>query len=210
MRGLILPFAVFLVACGSNPDKNKQADTAVVENKNTPNTGYEADMMNWRHAKDNAFADPQQSPFDLATESFHGLNYFDVSESWVVLCHFYPAKTKENGHITDSKGGLRNYVTAGTLAFKKDNKDLKLTAFFEDSSQQVLFIMFRDSTNGNETYEGGRYMEAELPHGSDVVKLDFNRAYNPFCHYNHNYSCPIVPKENFLNIAVAAGEKKYR
>jgi uncharacterized protein (DUF1684 family) len=39
--------------------------------------------------------------------------------------------------------------------------------------------------------------------------LDFNRAYNPYCAYNENYSCPIPPRENRLPIAITAGEKVY-
>jgi uncharacterized protein (DUF1684 family) len=43
------------------------------------------------------------------------------------------------------------------------------------------------------------------PNGQLVV--DFNRAYNPYCAYNENWSCPLVPPENRLNIAIRAGEK---
>jgi uncharacterized protein (DUF1684 family) len=39
--------------------------------------------------------------------------------------------------------------------------------------------------------------------------IDFNLAYNPFCVYNDDYSCPIPPKENYLDIAIKAGEKNY-
>ncbi|MCL2877903.1 MAG: DUF1684 domain-containing protein, partial [Acidobacteria bacterium] len=39
--------------------------------------------------------------------------------------------------------------------------------------------------------------------------LDFNRAYNPYCTYNPEYSCPSPPKENTLPVPIRAGEKKY-
>jgi uncharacterized protein (DUF1684 family) len=42
----------------------------------------------------------------------------------------------------------------------------------------------------------------------DEYLLDFNQAYNPFCAYNPNFTCPLVPAENDLPIAVRAGEKK--
>ena len=41
------------------------------------------------------------------------------------------------------------------------------------------------------------------------VILNFNLAYNPYCAYNYKYSCPIVPLENDLPIAILAGVKKY-
>jgi uncharacterized protein (DUF1684 family) len=75
-----------------------------------------------------------------------------------------------------------------------------------------------DATSGTETYDAGRYVEAErLPNGK--VLLDFNAAYNPYCAYNeppslsvghepHVWSCPIPPKENRLKVPIRAGEKK--
>ena len=44
---------------------------------------------------------------------------------------------------------------------------------------------------------------------ANKVTIDFNKAYNPYCAYNHEYSCPIVPLENDLNIEINAGVKKF-
>ncbi len=41
----------------------------------------------------------------------------------------------------------------------------------------------------------------------DLIELDFNLAYFPYCAYNDKYTCPIPPKENALNIEIRAGEK---
>jgi uncharacterized protein (DUF1684 family) len=92
-----------------------------------------------------------------------------------------------------------------------------------------LFVPFRDKTTGQETYPGGRYMELHVESaertdaesssgaGSDsrngqltdgaVVPLDFNLAYNPFCAYSDAYVCPLAPRENWLEVAVRAGER---
>jgi uncharacterized protein (DUF1684 family) len=69
--------------------------------------------------------------------------------------------------------------------------------------------MFRDATNGKETYEGGRYIEMDVPEEKGKVFLDINMAFNPYCHYSHRYSCPVIPPEIKLNFEVKAGEKKY-
>ena len=73
-----------------------------------------------------------------------------------------------------------------------------------------LFLPFKDKTNANGSYGGGRYIDIKI---SDIengkVILDFNKAYNPWCAYSDGYSCPIPPKENHLKIAVTAGEKEY-
>jgi uncharacterized protein (DUF1684 family) len=71
-----------------------------------------------------------------------------------------------------------------------------------------LFLPFSDLTSGNETYIGGRYIDLRIPYG-DTIAIDFNQAYNPYCAYNRKYSCPIVPLENDLPIAIRAGVKKF-
>ena len=80
---------------------------------------------------------------------------------------------------------------------------------FKAEGQQTLFLSFKDLTNGKETYGAGRYLDIEEPTQETFVLLDFNKAYNPYCAYNDNYSCPFPPEENYLNVTIKAGEKKY-
>jgi uncharacterized protein (DUF1684 family) len=80
-----------------------------------------------------------------------------------------------------------------------------------DKYKDHLFIPFTDMSSGEETYEGGRYIDLTM---NDIKNnkfvIDFNKAYNPYCAYVSNvYNCPIPPKENRLKIFVKAGEKKY-
>jgi hypothetical protein len=42
-----------------------------------------------------------------------------------------------------------------------------------------------------------------MPKGNTIA-IDFNKSYNPYCAYNYKYSCPKVPLENDLNIAIKA------
>ncbi|MFN2197412.1 MAG: DUF1684 domain-containing protein, partial [Anaerolineales bacterium] len=63
-----------------------------------------------------------------------------------------------------------------------------------------------DALAGQETYGAGRYLEPEeLEDGRFLI--DFNLAYNPYCAYNENWSCPLTPFENRLKVPVRAGEK---
>ncbi|MFL5802483.1 MAG: DUF1684 domain-containing protein [Roseiflexaceae bacterium] len=39
--------------------------------------------------------------------------------------------------------------------------------------------------------------------------VDFNLAYNPYCAYSEDYSCPSPPAENRLAVPIRAGEKVY-
>ncbi|MBP6826735.1 MAG: DUF1684 domain-containing protein, partial [Saprospiraceae bacterium] len=75
-----------------------------------------------------------------------------------------------------------------------------------------LFLPFKDTTNGDTTYGGGRYLDLRLDNiGSDqMMEIDFNKAYNPWCAYSDGYNCPIPPATNHLEMAVEAGEKVFR
>ena len=70
----------------------------------------------------------------------------------------------------------------------------------------ALFIPFKDKTNGKETYEGGRYIDAGILSGYKMV-LDFNMTYFPSCAYNEKFVCALPPRENMLEIEIPAGER---
>ena len=104
------------------------------------------------------------------------------------------------------------YSHYATLTAKVFGAEVRLKAFRREDPDVIrdfLLIPFKDSTNGTETYGGGRYIEIELPVSSEVV-LDFNRSINPWCAYDPQYACPIPPRENHLQLAIRAGEKVYR
>ena len=85
----------------------------------------------------------------------------------------------------------------------------KITQVFEERNGNVLSLMFADETSARSTYGGGRYVELKKD-SNKAITIDFNMAYNPFCHFNDEYSCPIPPKENLMTIPIAAGEKLYK
>ena len=103
----------------------------------------------------------------------------------------------------------------GILTFKIKGYEYRLKIYQSKTSlsdnQETLFLPFLDKTNGFESYVGGRYLDLKIPK-SDTVLIDFNKAYNPYCVYNENFSCPIVPRDNFLPIKIRAGvmyDEKY-
>jgi uncharacterized protein (DUF1684 family) len=97
---------------------------------------------------------------------------------------------------------------AGQLRFSVKGQELTLTAFVEASDRQMnrLFVPFRDTTNGIETYPAGRYLDLERT-ATGLYDLDFNRAYHPYCYYNASYDCPYPPAENRLATPIRAGER---
>jgi uncharacterized protein (DUF1684 family) len=75
-----------------------------------------------------------------------------------------------------------------------------------------VFIPFRDTTSGTETYGAGRYLldtikGADLGGSGDRLVLDFNYAYHPSCAYDPRWSCPLAPPANRLAVPVRAGER---
>ncbi|MFT3743971.1 MAG: DUF1684 domain-containing protein [Pyrinomonadaceae bacterium] len=116
-----------------------------------------------------------------------------------------------------SSGRTKKFVKFGILKFKFSGKPYSLSVYQIDKESRakfpeyadLLFVPFRDLTNRTETYGGGRYIDIKMPTG-DTTILDFNLAYNPNCAYGSDkYNCPIPPRENTLNVALTAGEKRY-
>jgi uncharacterized protein (DUF1684 family) len=163
-----------------------------------------------RRGKDNEFASSKNSPFADLSQDFEGLKYFPVHEKWRVAVSWIQSDTTYVKKIVDSKGGVRNYRYEGEFGFELEGKQLKLPVWTDEKYPETLFLMFRDKTNGIETYGGGRYIEMQRPLKGETVYLDFNMAFNPYCHYNHNYSCPVIPASGHtLDLNIRAGEKLY-
>lgn len=107
------------------------------------------------------------------------------------------------------------YVKYGELHFDLQGRRFLLNIYQNieliktEGYEDYLFLPFSDETNGVETYGGGRYIDAAIPEG-DSLTIDFNKAYNPYCAYNEKYSCPIVPRQNYLNTRIEAGVKMFK
>jgi uncharacterized protein (DUF1684 family) len=78
--------------------------------------------------------------------------------------------------------------------------------------KDYLYLPFKDFTNGESTYGGGRYLDFKMSdiQENQTIIIDFNKAYNPYCAYSDGYSCPIPPSENHLQVFIEAGEKNIK
>src|SRR5215213_4496704 len=157
------------------------------------------------------FRDPGETP--LTGEEFlkfKGLEYFDVSEKYVVKARLEKTADTQIFMMPTSTGTTRKYFKYGVLTFELDGRSFSLNAYQSEAAAKNktnLFVPFRDLTNGTETYGAGRYLDIKIPSGEEVI-LDFNFAFNPNCAYgNESFSCAIPPRENFLQTEIKAGEK---
>jgi uncharacterized protein (DUF1684 family) len=137
---------------------------------------------------------------------FKGLHWFPAQESFRVVATFTPYEQPTEIKIMNVLGNELKMKTPGTLSFSLKGQKFELRPVIEDDKK--LFIIFKDLTAGKTTYSAGRYLYADLPKDGKVV-LDFNRSENPPCAFTKFATCPLPPRQNFMKIAIPAGEMKY-
>ena len=165
-----------------------------------------------RREKDIFFATHIQSPLSQKEKlNFKGLSYYPINPDFRFELELHEHSNKKIIMIEDTKGQIRQFLRWGEFRFKVGNENCVLQAYKSNPEEKGLFLPFRDSTSGKETYGAGRYIDL---HVGDYISnkkwvLDFNKAYNPWCAYSENYACPFVPIENWLKVPITAGEKNY-
>lgn len=163
----------------------------------------------FRSDKDEFFALDPASP--LAPEQrreFRGLAYFPEDPALRIDAELDTDVDRDEEIVMQTTtGGVQTYRRAGVVGFEVDGRPVNIT-LYESDDMHSLFVPFRDATSGKETYGAGRYLEVDSPKDGRVV-VDFNIAYNPYCCYNESWSCPIPPRENWLEVPIRAGEKDF-
>jgi uncharacterized protein (DUF1684 family) len=192
MRHLFV-LAIFIASCGTTQESSS----------------YKDDILEHRRKINKEMLGSGSPIPEDEKASFTGLNFFPVDSSFNVSAKF---EVIANGRVfdmmtnTDRRPKYRHFAN---ILFTYGGKSYSLEAYQPaEKPGGELFIPFNDLTNGSDSYYSGRFIDIEIPEGKEF-KLDFNRCYNPYCAYNENYSCPIPPQANRLELEVKAGEKKY-
>ncbi len=187
-----------LNGCASNDEQtsNKNSDSY---------KKYSNQLVTDRKNKDQFFRTNVDSPLE-SKDTFTGLSYFVVSPDYRVTARFEPFADKTQKLIVAlSDGSEEVYEKQGHAVFKLNGEVCRLLIVKHDDTFSILF---KDATSGKQTYGGGRYIDLDPNAFADnQVTIDFNKAYHPYCVYNHTYACPLPPAENTLEVAVEAGEK---
>ena len=178
---------------------------------NTDDLAYTQRIMQQRAAITYKFLNPATTPLSQAKlANFKGLPYYEVNKNYLVETTFNPSGNQTIFAMPHTLNRAYEYVEAGTLSFTLNGKNLQLMSYIrkgEMADSVQLFIPFTDLTGGKTTYGGGRYLDVNATLSNKKVWVDFNLAYNPYCAYNVNFSCPIPPKQNHLPMAIEAGEQ---
>jgi hypothetical protein len=177
-------------------------------------TAWRRELEGHRDHKDEFFATERQSPIPPEErDAFDGLSYFEPDPDYRVVADVEPVVSDDTVTMDTTVDTEVEYERVARLHFELNGQEQTLVAYQqagEPGAANTLFVPFRDKTTGQQTYEAGRYMEFEVDgdiQTAENVTLDFNLAYSPFCAYNDAFACPLPPEENWLGVAVEAGER---
>lgn len=166
----------------------------------------------WREVRADLFRTHSQSPLPPdRREMLHGVSYFEYDPRVRVLADVRPSE-RETLAIGTSHPRSIEFAHFGDAFFELDGRSLSLELYWLEGYGGGLFLPFADTTSGDETYGGGRYL-LDTVKGADLgtedgrLVLDFNFAYNPSCAYDASWLCPLAPPRNRLPVAVRAGER---
>jgi len=174
---------------------------------------WKANVERARQRKDAFFAQHWQLPIPPQDRPrFKGLQYYPPDLSYRFELELNKYSDKQTARMAYTKGNEQDFIRWGEFRFKIGEKEQALQAYKRSREEEKLFVPFKDTTSGKETYGAGRYLDLEPER--DRTRdgkwiLDFNQAYNPWCAYSEAYTCPLVPVENWLEVPIYAGEKDY-
>jgi len=163
------------------------------------------------------FKDASTSPLTKkGLKKFKGLDFFLINEKYKVTAKLVKTPDSPFFKFPTTTDRVVTYRKYGEVFFTIDNKELKLAVYKSKQSSKEyknhLFLPFLDKTNGKTSYGGGRFVDIYTTDTQEdgTIVIDFNKAYNPYCAYSDRYSCPITPRNNFLDIAIEAGVMAYK
>ena len=148
-----------------------------------------------------------KDPESPVRTDFRGLSWYPVDPEWRIEAEFEPYDPPREIGIATQAQTIERMRVPGRVRFRAAGRDVTLTPVAEEGDKG-LFYIFRDATSGKETYGAGRFLASDVPRGGRVT-LDFNKAYNPPCVFTEYATCPLPPRENWIPVAVEAGEKTY-
>jgi uncharacterized protein (DUF1684 family) len=175
---------------------------------------YAENLMMERSRAKIALTEGNRAP--LKSDELIYIRHFQPDSTWLIqgLVEFIGDTTSIP--FQTSSGKIKYFEKRALIRFQRGNEEFRLTAYRNvkdrgnSESEASLFIPFTDRSNGDSTYEGGRYINAsanDIKEGKLLV--DFNRCYNPYCAYSSGFNCPVPPAENRLSIAIPVGEQSF-
>lgn len=175
---------------------------------------YQNELNTYREQYKSGFLNDPRSP--LTKEDLPYLAFYEADVNLKLTCTCTKAGNAKPFEMPTYSGVTRTYIlhSVATCPYQGQMLTLEL---YKNIHQPInplyknnLFLPFKDETNGDDTYGGGRYINLMVTDiVDDKIIIDFNKAYNPWCAFSDGFNCPIPPKANHLPVAVKAGEKMF-
>ncbi|MBK6619784.1 MAG: DUF1684 domain-containing protein [Saprospirales bacterium] len=177
-------------------------------------SSYLSGISQHRHQYARDLITGERAPLTASDTAY--LDFYPPDPRYKVLADFIPTPEAEPFDMPTSSGKTKTFVQHGWLQFALGEDTLRLAVYRNLMLQQMeiyknhLFLPFKDWSNGENTYGGGRYLDLSLLDiAGGRITIDFNLAYNPYCAFSEGYNCPIPPSVNHLNYSIEAGEKDF-
>ncbi len=165
------------------------------------------ELERFRADKDEFYEHDHRSPLTPSQRrSFKALSYFPENKALVIEATIDRNVQPGAVRMQTTKGEEQVYRRYGLVRFHVGDQPTQVTLYASAGSHE-LFLPFRDTTSGHESYGAARYLDLHAQ--GDEVVIDFNYAYNPYCAYNSDWNCPLPPAENWLKVPIRAGEKTF-
>lgn len=208
---LLLSITLLLLGCA----KTKSLTDA---SASQPTLSHEETVISWQQKLNEEYLseDAGLSPLSESQRKIFGEAgghpFYPIDEAFKVVAKMDRNVDETGVGFETSTDRVAIYDVYAIAHFQLEGKDYAVKIYQSPTMRRIpgyrdhLFFPFNDLTNGATTYGGGRYVDLTIPEGNELV-IDFNQAYSPYCAYSDKYSCPVPPRENFINAEVQAGVK---
>jgi uncharacterized protein (DUF1684 family) len=147
-----------------------------------------------------------KDPDSPARTDFAGLEYFPIDAAYTLDARLQPYDEPREVSLATVVETEAAMYSPGLVEFDLGGETYRLEGYTDSpEGAEQLFLIFKDTTSGDETYPAGRYLYA--PIDGERVHHDFNKAYNPPCAFMSYATCPLPPLTNLLPVPIRAGEK---
>ena len=140
-------------------------------------------------------------------KEFTGIERYPVDAAWRVPAHLERYNPPKKLVVPNVIGFDETVECPGLLKFKISGKEYAIEPMSE--SEEDMWLVFGDATNGHETYGGGRFVYIPAPDANGDTAIDFNKSYNPPCVFTPYATCPLPIAQNVLPVRIEAGEKMW-
>lgn len=180
----------------------------VMTQSGSSDVAYHQEVMLFWDDREDFFRTSKASPFIEKGVEYNKISYYQPNPDFKVNGTLTRFKKRETVTLENSDGTTTTYLKFATVDFKINGQACELLVLKALGFGNQYLLAFGDGTSGDSTYGGGRYLDIVIGK-SDLVTLDFNKAYNPYCAYFDDFTCPLPPRVNLLDVPIEAGEKNY-